>query len=229
MIDHDRYLDALGAFALDALPDDERSQLERHLATCHDCRREADELVAVVAEIPEAADLVQPPPALRSRIMAIVEAEAAAARPAAETSAAQGRGWWAALLRPRSALVAACVLLLAGLGAGVAINGSSGGRWDAEVVMADASAELDVTDGRATLAVRGMPPPPTGRVYQVWIQRGSAAPRPTQSLFSVDPSGAATVEVRGRMEGVDAMLVTDEPKGGSRAPTRSPVIIARPS
>jgi hypothetical protein len=74
-----------------------------------------------------------------------------------------------------------------------------------------------------------MPAPPAGRVYQVWVQHGSAAPRPTRALFTVGPSGAATVEVRGRMEGVDAVLVTDEPKGGSRAPTRSPVVVARPS
>ena len=228
MIDHDRFRDALGAYALGALPDDERSQLERHMATCHDCRLEADQLSVVVAELPETADVVPPPPALRARIMAVIEADASG-RAASPAPAAERSGWWSALLRPRAALVAACVLLLAGIGAGLAINGSSGRNWDAEVVMADASADLAMADDGATLAVKGMPPPPTGRVYQVWIQRGSAAPRPTQALFTTDPSGAATVVVKGRMKGVDAVLVTDEPKGGSRAPTRSPVIVARPA
>jgi anti-sigma-K factor RskA len=227
MIDHDQYRDSIAAYALGALPDDERSQLERHMATCHDCRLEADELALAVAELPDAADPVAPPPELRSRIMAVVEADAAE-RTATSTAPAQRAGW-GALLRPRAALVAACVLLLAGLGAGVALTGDDGGSWQAEVVMADASAEVDMASDHATLAVRGMPAPPTGRVYQVWVQRGAGAPRPTQALFTTDPSGAATVRVEGRMKGVDAVLVTDEPKGGSRAPTRSPVIVARPA
>ena len=227
MIDHDRYRDSLASFALGALPEDERSQLERHLATCHDCRREADELAVVVAELPQATEPVAPPPELRSRIMAIVEAEASE-RSQTSASPAQ-RGFLSALLRPRAALVAASVLLLAGLGAGIALTGDPQGSWQAEVVMAEASAELDMASDHATLAVRGMPPPPTGRVYQVWLQRGAGAPRPTQALFTVSPSGDAKVHVEGRMKGVDAVLVTDEPKGGSRAPTRSPLIIARPA
>lgn len=227
MIDHDRYRDSLAAFALGALPEDERAQLERHMATCHDCRREADELALVVAELPEATEAVPPPPELRSRIMAVVEADAS--ERTASSPAHGHRGFLAAFLRPRAALVAASVLLLAGLGAGIALTGDPEGSWQAEVVMAEASAELDMASDHATLAVRGMPPPPTGRVYQVWVQRGSGAPRPTQALFTTDPSGAATVHVEGRMDGVDAVLVTDEPKGGSRAPTRSPVIVARPA
>ena len=227
MIDHDQYRDSLAAYALGALPDDERSQLERHMATCHECRREADELAVAVGELPDAADPVAPPPELRSRIMAVVEADAA--ERTATSAAPAARSGWGALLRPRAALVAACVLLLAGVGAGIALTGSDSGSWQAEVVMADASAEVDMASDHATLAVRGMPAPPTGRVYQVWVQRGSGAPRPTQALFTTDPSGAATVRVEGRMNGVDAVLVTDEPKGGSRAPTRSPVIVARPA
>ena len=227
MIDHDRYRDSLAAFALGALPEDERSQLERHMATCHDCRREADELALVVDELPQTTESVAPPPELRSRIMAVVEAEAS--ERAASSAAPAQRGFLNAFLRPRAALVAASVLLLAGLGAGIALTGDPQGNWQAEVVMAEASAELEMASDHATLAVRGMPPPPTGRVYQVWLQRGSGAPRPTQALFTVSPSGEATVHVEGRMKGVDAVLVTDEPKGGSRAPTRSPLIVARPA
>lgn len=231
MIDHERFRETIGAYALGALPEDERAELERHMATCHDCRREADELRVVVAQLPDSVERVQPPAALRSRIMTIVEAEARD-RAAAEHARArsENRSRWSALLRPRAALVAACVLLVAGIAGGIAVTGdSSPGRWDADVVMADASAELEMAEDGATLAVRGMPQPKTGRVYQVWLQRGSGAPEPTQALFSVDPSGNATVEVDAPMEGVDAVLVTDEPKGGSRAPTRSPVIVARPA
>ena len=69
--------------------------------------------------------------------------------------------------------------------------------------------------------------PRRGRVYQVWIKRpGRTAPEPTDALFDVR-GGRATVEVPGGVDGVEQVLVTDEPNGGSAAPTRDPVVIAQ--
>jgi hypothetical protein len=72
-----------------------------------------------------------------------------------------------------------------------------------------------------------MPPPPEGRIYQVWIKRPGRDPQPTSALWSVDASGDANVMVPGDMDGVEAVLVTDEPEGGSRTPSRAPVITAQ--
>ena len=70
-------------------------------------------------------------------------------------------------------------------------------------------------------------PPPSGKVYQVWLKRPNQDPAPTTALFRTDPDGSADVEIqRGRLKGVDQVLVTAEPDGGSMTPTSNPVIVA---
>src|SRR5688500_12449230 len=58
-----------GAYALDALPSDERAFFERHLAMCEACRNEVAELTETAARLGSAA-AVAPPPALRDRVLA---------------------------------------------------------------------------------------------------------------------------------------------------------------
>lgn len=72
-----------------------------------------------------------------------------------------------------------------------------------------------------------LPPAPGNRVYQVWLHRPGRAPDPTDALFSVERHGHATVAVPGDLEGVEEVLVTAEPPGGSRVPTRTPILSAR--
>jgi hypothetical protein len=74
-----------------------------------------------------------------------------------------------------------------------------------------------------------MPAPPAGRIYQVWLQKPGQDPAPTDALWSVNAQGDAEVAVPGSLEGVEAVLVTDEPEGGSPAPTRDAVISAAPA
>jgi anti-sigma factor RsiW len=145
-------------------------------------------------------------------------------------------GWWRRPLlnlRPLPAAAAAAVLIALGVGAGVLLSsGSDSARTvQAQVVAPSAPAaraSLTVAGDRATLTVRGFPAPPSGRVYQVWLKRPGRDPAPTTALFSVR-DGRATVQVPGSVKGVDQVLVTAEPDGGSRAPTRRPVIIAQPA
>jgi anti-sigma-K factor RskA len=93
-----------------------------------------------------------------------------------------------------------------------------------------ARASLTVSDDATKLQVRRMPPPPSGKVYQVWLKRPHQAPAPTTALFRTDASGSADVEIqRGRLKGVEQVLVTAEPDGGSMTPTSAPVIIASPA
>ncbi len=46
-------------------------------------------------------------------------------------------------------------------------------------------------------------------------------------LWSTRGDGSAEVAVPGSLEGVEAVLVTDEPPGGSEEPSKPPVITAR--
>jgi hypothetical protein len=128
--------------------------------------------------------------------------------------------------------LAASVALAIGIGGGALLSGGDGGVTPRTVVARvdapGAAAHVRVTSDGAKLVVSGMPAPPAGRVYQVWLRHGAGTtPKPTDALFSVSRHGDATVDVPGELDGVDAVLVTDEPDGGSRLPTRAPVITAR--
>jgi anti-sigma-K factor RskA len=74
--DPDAPHDAVGAYLLDALPDDERLAFEAHLAQCPECQAEVRELAPVVYVLPSMLD-IEPPPA-------ITGSEAAALQPASE-------------------------------------------------------------------------------------------------------------------------------------------------
>jgi anti-sigma factor RsiW len=239
--------DDAGSYVLRALPDDEHERFEAHLATCEACRREVAELQIAADTLPLAAVQVGPPPELRERIMAVVRSEAellnaAGARtdePEAETASAarparpRRRRWrWPALsLRPLPAALAAGVLIAAGVVGGVVLSGGSDTSTvtgTVRIASAPAArASLKLSDDATELQVRGMPPPPSGKVYQVWLKRPNQDPAPTTALFRVDAKGSADVEVQpSRLKGVEQVLVTAEPDGGSMAPTSDPVIVA---
>jgi anti-sigma-K factor RskA len=235
---HEQWADTAGAYVLGALDDHEREAFEAHMSGCATCRGEVEQLRVAADSLPAGVPQFAPPPALKDRIMAIVNAEAellAAAgrdadRPPAPAPAQRRapRPLLAWLSRPAVALACALALIVAGVGAGVLLSGGD----DTHTVVADTQApgaqvELRVSDDSATLVARHMPPPPSGRIYQVWLKRPGQDPQPTSVLWSVDAAGSADVAVPGTMEGVESVLVTDEPEGGSRTPTRPPVISAR--
>jgi hypothetical protein len=132
-------------------------------------------------------------------------------------------------------VLAACAFALAGAAAAVILvvvvalggGGSGGGSRvvRAQVLAPRASASVRLDGGHAELSIANMPQTEPGRVYEVWVQRGTKA-EPTNALFTVTSTGSAMVGVPGSVAGAKAIMVTSEPVGGSREPTRSPVIIA---
>ncbi len=232
MSTHDDWAASAGAYVLGALPPDELESFRAHLAGCAECRRAVEDLAVAADALPIGVQQVAPPPALKGRIMAVVEAEAellAAAGAGADRAPAPAprerrRAWWA---RPGFAL-AAVVLLLAGGVAGILAGGPETRTVVAQTSAPGAEATLELTGSDGTLVVRDMPPPPEGRIYQVWLKRPGADPEPTDALWTVNAKGDAEVAVPGSLDGVEAVLVTDEPMGGSEAPTRAPVISRLP-
>ena len=89
-----------------------------------------------------------------------------------------------------------------------------------------ANAELEINGDEARLVARGLPAPPSGRVYQVWLKRDGHAPEPTAALFMPSRDGTATASVPGSLDGVDQVMVTDEPDGGSPQPTGDLLLVA---
>jgi len=233
--DCDERRDDLAAYALGALDDPEATALERHLEDCERCRERLRWLAPAVDLLPGTVEQRTPPPALRENLMAAVRAEAApatAAQPRAER-AHQRRSWWAGLrgvmLRPAVGM-AVLIVLVAGIGVGYALRGSST-EQPLELTKAEplndsapVSATLERTGDSATLHVHELPAISSDEVYEVWVQRaGVMEPR---STFVLSTDGTAEAAVPGPLAGGEAVLVTREPRGGSRQPTTKPVLTA---
>jgi anti-sigma-K factor RskA len=69
----DRMHDLAGAYVLGALDPEERGAFERHLADCAACANEVRGLRPVVDGLGQAVPLVDPPPALRDRVLSSIQ------------------------------------------------------------------------------------------------------------------------------------------------------------
>jgi anti-sigma-K factor RskA len=90
-----------------------------------------------------------------------------------------------------------------------------------------ALATLYNCDGdQAILVVYGLPQPPAGQVYQLWLIHNGQ--RDSGGLFTVDDKGYAVLLVRSlhRFSEYQAIGVTNEPAGGSPGPTGTRVLAA---
>ena len=206
-------------YVLGALPDVDARDFERHMHDCELCRADVETLRPAVEALPLSVEQVEPPPELRRRVMAAVDADVKARR-AAERTARVPRFQFRLL----PALAAACVVLVVGIGVGIALTGEDARTVPGKAEPRGASAQVEMRDDGSKLIVKGMPQAPGGRVYQVWLRSGKGAPRPTDALFEVR-GGKAEVVVPGDLSGVEEVLVTNEPRGGSAAPTRAPAIV----
>jgi anti-sigma-K factor RskA len=232
--DHEQWADAVGAYLLGALETDECERFEAHLSACPLCRADVADLRVAADALPVSVPLVSPPPALKGRIMEVVNSEAellAAAGQRADAPRPSRGGAWGRFLgglsmRPGVALACALVLLAGGGLAGVLLSGDDARTVVAQTQAPGAEVELKIRDDGSTLVARNMPAPPSGRIYQVWLKRPGKDPEPTSVLWSTRGDGSAEVAVPGSLDGVEAVLVTDEPAGGSTKPTKPPVITA---
>lgn len=233
----------VGAYVLEALDAPETHAFAAHLDTCDHCGLEVANLRLVVDTLPLAAPQATPPSALRSRIMAVVEAESelllAAGLDADRLSAAAAakgprRRWLPtfAPLRPAFAGALACGLLALGVAGGLVVDGSSEPKTTTLKAWAKGPADARLTQSgdRAALELVDMPSLPEGRVYQVWLDRGDGQLLPSHTLFNVRSDGRAKVAIAESVKGVERILVTAERSGGALAPSPDgPVITASPA
>jgi anti-sigma-K factor RskA len=224
------HFEDIGAYLLGALEPDEHEAFESALETDARLRHEVDQLRFAAAALPASAEQLAPPPDLKRRVMAIVEAEAALIHPDRQAQTAPRRRWWQLSPQPRLAFAAVAVVLVLGAGALICQTVAGDDRTVIAAEVGDARLIERGDDDHATLVVEQLPPPGADHTYQVWIQRdGEQSPTPTNALFSTRNDGTASVDVPGSLDDVEAVLVTQEPKGGSQTPTTDPVIIARPA
>lgn len=226
-----------GAYALDALPSEERAFFERHLAVCEACTNEVAELSETAARLGNAA-AQQPPPDLRARILAAADVTRQLPPDAAPVIEAPDRE----RLRSRMLLgVAACLALVAVALTGVTLDLRSDLRAAQVAAVEDertmavlASADLETVElamssgspGRflfsaaqdeGVLVADGMSDPGANKTYELWlIHDGTPVPAGT---FSPDADGAAVAAVEGIVRGAERVAITIEPAGGSKRPT----------
>jgi hypothetical protein len=214
----------VGAYVLGALEPRETDAFRRHLATCAACRDEVAALRGAADALALSAAQLPAPSGLKLRVMSGIR----------ELRRSERVGTVVRDRQPRRRLRAPALAgaLVAAAAVSLALVLASGGASHARLVRAsvaapNASAVLRLFSGGAELVVEGMPQPPTGKIYEVWLRRAGQPPAPTNALFGVTAAGSAAVAVPGRLGDVKEILVTPERFGGSLAPTHAPVIVAR--
>ena len=213
----------VAAYALGALDAPEAAAFERHLDGCAICRDELTAFRAVVDVLPMSAPAMAAPRRVKRRVMAAVTNDG---RP----DPAPRRSRWPRIViaSPRLAGAMACVLVAAIIAGALTLPGGSPSVRviDAQVIGQPGQAQLRLTGDRGELIVNHLAAPPAGHIYEVWLARaGQKHPQPTNALFSTR-QGAGDVEVPGSLKGVNLVMVTPEPAGGSTVPTHAAIIQA---
>jgi len=231
---HEAVEDLLGAYALDAVPEDERRLVEEHLAVCEACRREVMEHRETVALLSGGAAA---PVGVWDRISAELEPEPPVSLDAQRAPRKIGR--WATGI---AAAVAALAIVALGmkvveqdrridrlaatsedralaLAAEAALREPAARRVILRSAEGEASVEAVVLpDGTGYLYRNDLRPLPPGRTYQLWalgeadpISAGVLGPEPSVVAFSVGPA-------------VTGLAITQEAAGGVVAPTSDPLV-----
>lgn len=229
----------LGAYALDAVDDDERAQVEALLLTDADARAELHRLEHAVAWLGHASPRPSPGvfDAVRDEVARDLAAASPVAAPEPDQDPAAPRATIAAPIDlhaarrrrttwTRALAVAATVALV--LGTIVALRVGDRGPDARTVALDSPSGQVLVTarldpNGQGSIQRSRLALPPAGHVYQLWVQSSAGGPMESAGVLGRRPQGHR-VDV-----GADARLlaVSVEPIGGSGAPTTDPVAISR--
>lgn len=237
-----------GAYAVDALTDEERRPFERHLETCEPCRQEVQELQATAAQL-GAAVHAEPPAGLKADVMARIEQEpqerevvtmTRATPPSAPVVSELPTRWYTRLMAPAAAAVLIAVLGL------TAIIANLNDRIDelevastrvADIVAAEGARIVEVSGpdgssakivlaagrGEAVFLASGLPELPPGKAYELWLIGEQIVPA---GVFVPGERGRVSQVMTGDMRAVEAIGVTVEPESGSPQPTSEPIMVA---
>lgn len=140
-VNHDRFGDLAPLFAIGALPADERAAFEAHLRECTACAEEVRALTPVAGALPYALPQVDPPLALRSRVLGVSGSRVRAADREKDS-------------RPRFAWLSAAALLLVAIGLGVYAMATRQRLARVELQLQSALASLSQSDARLAAALQ---------------------------------------------------------------------------
>jgi hypothetical protein len=253
----DEFLDLAAGTVLDAVDENDAQRVLQHAATCPECGRKLEELREVAAALGTRVPQVDPPVALRGRLLEAVRNTKQERPPA--------RLWpRSAQRRPRLSpawLVAAAsfvisvgaitwVALLQGQIAALQSEAQAArehaARYDHMVELLASERQairplqpvaqnmpsrgmvyLNPSSGTGMLMCYRMPPIEQGHAYQVWFVRGNE--RVSAGLLWPDQlgNGYTIIKVPTDLQSFDSIGLTDEPGTGSGSPT-TPRILGTP-
>jgi anti-sigma-K factor RskA len=190
--------DQAAGFALDALDGEEATAFERHLTLCPGCEDELESLRLAAVALAFAGELPPPRPELRRRVLKVEAVVIPFRRRALPLLSA--------------AAVAACMVVALGLRARSDGGMPPLGDATAFPLHGARGALLVTAGGEAVLVVRGLPPAPAGKAYEVWVVARDRATR-AGILRGTMVELSRAVPPKGRV------AVTVEQAGGSEVPT----------
>jgi anti-sigma-K factor RskA len=216
--DHNRWCEDLAAYMLGALTRDEMTEFERHLEGCERCQGEVRWFEPALQSLPESVERQEPPPRLRQALMAEVRADAKA-QPRGAIAKRRSRQWF---LRPAVGF-AVLVLAIAIAGYEIGKGGSEDGGASPLVTRENGITMKMVPEGDGgTLHLANLHQLPPDKVLEAWVRREGKI-EAVPALLVPDRKGQAETAVAD-MSGVDTVMVTEEPQGGSEEPTGEAVI-----
>ncbi len=252
MTPRDELQASTGAYALNALSESERTELEQQLAGSEHLRAEVTELQDTAVELGLSVAPVDPPAALRDSILNAIETTPQLAPlesdQAHERVDAPGPAELKARSRWRTSLVrmgavAASIALIVGLGFTVraGLQAQSDMTTASQINEIQAADDyqrqtVEVTGGgsatavwsgqlrRAALIVDGWNQLPPGSTYELWFMDSTGAATPA-GTFDVGDDGAHTIVLAAPMDAGDSIGVTVEPAGGSATPSDEVVLV----
>lgn len=233
MTDRDEIRDLLAAVALGAASPTEIARVELLAETDPALAEELAGLRAAAGSLALEVPQIEPPPSLRENLMAEVRrdaevrAELAGETPASRRPSERGgllgriRAW------PAVAIVAG-VAALGLLAWNISLQGDDqpgvqtiAVAGSPEAPGANAEARILPDGSGAILTVTGLPEPPPGRQYELWLVRGTEA---VSGGFLPEGDVAFAAVAVTDLDGVTSLAVTAEPPVNTAAPTAPPVV-----
>lgn len=226
---HDEIQQLAALDAISAASPEEVAELRRHLATCDDCRRVADEMNESAALLALAVDPVAPPATVKQNVMRSLPRRERA--PALQWWMAAAAAlflvlwlWSSAQTRAAREEIARLKSDREKLSSIVSVMSSSKVMHLAGQEIAPRSSAnvfLDPAQRRAFVFLHNLPPNPGDKSYQLWVIRADQVKPQSAGVFTVDANGNASLVVQNLPvdTNIKALAVTLEPRGGVPAPT----------
>lgn len=235
-VSRERFEELKEAYALNAVSEEERREVERYLQENPSERIEVEELSSIAGLLALAPPEQEPPSGLRHSLMSQARSEAGSSE---ETASAenheQSGGWLRRLLGARGVVTVAAAAALVALAAwNVSLQSEirdmrGSPQMSAYELQGSGEAEsvqgefVKMGDQRAMLVATDLPELPEGKTYEMWSIDGG---KPSSCGVFEAKEGTTIKPIDHTVPDAETFAITVEPEGGSEQPTTKPIVEA---